>query len=353
MQKSNQLPLYELTRGEIVESIHFGSIAVSDSQGRLVAWYGDPNTETFLRSSAKPFQAIPLIEVLAAEKINLSGEQIALICASHSGTDQHVKELQGLQSKTGVQESQLQCGVHPPLDEKTAFNLRKLDKPLTPNRHNCSGKHTGMLILAQSRNWSTEDYIDPGHPLQQEIIQCFSEMSAVASDAVRRGTDGCSAPNFAVPLMNTAVAYARLCDPENFSETRAMACRTISNAMTSYPFMVGGPGRFDTKLMEFTSGRIVSKEGAEGYQAMGIMPGAFGKGSPALGIAIKLADGDLRNRARPAVALEVLSQLNILTDQEKEELSNFGPAFSLKNFRDIAVGIARPAFQLNRINSLQ
>lgn len=353
MQNSNQLPLYELTRGEIVESIHFGSIAVSDSEGRLVAWYGDPNTETFLRSSAKPFQAIPLMEVQAAEKIHLSGEQIALICASHSGTDLHVQQLESLQSKNGIQESQLQCGVHPPLDEKTAFELRKLDKPLTPNRHNCSGKHTGMLILAQSMNWSTEDYIDPEHPLQKEIIQCFSEMSAVAKDAVRGGTDGCSAPNFAVPLMNTALAYARLCDPVNFSETRAMACRTITSAMTSHPFMVGGPGRFDTKLMEITSGRIVSKEGAEGYQAMGIMPGAFGNDSPALGIAIKIADGDLRNRARPAVALEVLSQLQILSDQEKEDISNFGPDFSLKNFRDIEVGTARPAFQLNRINALQ
>ena len=112
MHNSNQLPLYELTRGEIVESIHFGSIAVSDNQGRLVAWYGDPNTETFLRSSAKPFQAIPLMEAKSVEKLNLSSEEIAIICASHSGTDQHIKILQGLQLKTGVQESQLQCGVH-------------------------------------------------------------------------------------------------------------------------------------------------------------------------------------------------------------------------------------------------
>lgn len=353
MQNSNQLPLYELTRGEIVESIHYGSIAVSDNQGRLVAWYGDPNTETFLRSSAKPFQAIPLIEAKAAEKFDLSGEEIALICASHSGTDQHVKKLQTLQLKTGLQESQLQCGVHPPFDEKTAFDLRKSGEPLTSNRHNCSGKHTGMLIQAQLMNWSTEDYIDPEHPLQKEIIQCFSEVSAVAKEAIRGGTDGCSAPNFAVPLINTALAYARLCDPDNFSETRAEACTIITNAMTSYPFMVGGPGRFDTKLMEVVPGRIISKEGAEGYQAMGIMPGAIGKDSPALGIAIKLADGDLRNRARPAVALEVLCQLDILSDQEKVELSNFGPALILQNSRGIEVGIARPAFQLNVINSLQ
>ena len=352
MPKSDQLPLYELTRGEIVESVHYGSIAVSDNQGRLLAWYGDPNTVTFLRSSAKPFQALPFIEADGPDKFGLSGEEIALICASHSGTYEHVERLHSIQAKTGVNESQLCCGVHPPFDEKTAFNLRKLSEPLTPNRHNCSGKHTGMLAFAILQNWSTMDYVDPGHPIQQKILQSFSDMSGVEIDAIRTGTDGCSAPNFAVPLINSALAYARLCDPQNFSESRAKACKTITGAMTANAYMVGGPNRFDTRLMEAAPGRIVSKAGAEGYQAMGILPGALGKDSPALGIAIKISDGDLHRRARPAVALEVLYQLNALSNDEKAELSSIGPSITIKNFRDLKIGTARPAFKLNLINSL-
>jgi L-asparaginase II len=139
------------------------------------------------------------------------------------------------------------------------------------------------------------------HNVQIKILSTFSEMSGVPVDEIVVGIDGCSAPNFAVPLHNTALAYARLCDPEDLSDDRAAACKTITSAMTSNSFMVGGPGRFDTRLMEVSSGQIVSKGGAEGYQALGIMPGALGPDSPALGIALKISDGDLRSRARPPI----------------------------------------------------
>ena len=351
MAKTDQLPLYELTRGEIVESVHYGSIAVSDSQGRLIAWYGDPNTITFLRSSAKPFQALPFVEAKGPEKYDLSAEEIALLCASHSGTDRHIDRLHALQEKSGVMESELLCGIRPPIDEKTAYKIRKQDEPLSLNRHCCSGKHTGMLIYAYMQNWSTTDYLDPQNPLQKKILRTFSEMSGVEIDSIRIGIDGCSAPNFAIPLINTALAYARLCDPQDFSESRAEACRTITTAMTQHAYMVGGPDRFDTLLMEATSGRIVSKEGAEGYQTIGIMADGLGSDSPALGIALKISDGDLCNRARPAVTLEVLYQLNALTVDEKIKLECFGPSYSLKNSRDIEIGTARPAFKLNSIIS--
>jgi len=351
MSKSNQMPLYEFTRGEFVESIHYGSIAISDNQGRLVSWYGDPNTSTFLRSSAKPFQALPFIEANGPEKYDFAPVDIALICSSHSGTDEHVERINALQTKSGVNETELLCGVHPAFDETTAFDMRKNGLPLTPNRHNCSGKHTGMLTYAHMQNWSTPDYLELDHPVQKQIIQSFSEMTGVQIDDIVIGIDGCSAPNFAIPLINTALAYARLCDPQNFSEARATACRKITYAMTDNAYMVGGPNRFDTMLMEVTSGRIVSKEGAEGYQAMGIMPGALGHDSPALGIAFKISDGDLRNRARPAVSLEILSQLNALSTEEQAEMARFGPCLQLKNFQEIETGLARPAFKLNLIQS--
>lgn len=352
MINTNQLPLYELTRGEIVESIHFGSIAVSDNQGRLVAWYGDPHTRTFLRSSAKPFQALPFIERNVQGDFDLSSEEIALICASHSGTDKHVSVIQSIQNKTGVRESELLCGTHPVYDEPTNEAMRERGESLTPNRHNCSGKHTGMLAFAHMENLSTSDYLELDHMVQRSILKTISEMSGVPEGEIVIGIDGCSAPNFAIPLFNTALAYARLCDPDGFSKERAAACRVITSAMMSNSFMVGGPGRFDTRIMEATSGKIVSKGGAEGYQALGMMPGALGTDSPALGIAFKISDGDLRSRARPAVSIEILRQLNALTPQQESELSDFGPTQTLKNWRDIKVGESMPAFQLNLITPI-
>jgi len=337
-------PLFELTRGWIVESIHIGSIAVVDSKGTLVAWVGDPYHATYLRSTAKPFQALPFVELGGPARFGLTSPEIALLCASHSGTDEHVAALQSLQRKTGVREDDLLCGVHEPYDEPAGNALRERGEIPTSNRHNCSGKHTGMLALARLQGWSLEDYLSTSHPVQKLILESFSEMTDVPVEKIQVGIDGCSAPNFAIPLFNTALGFARLCDPETLNPDRARACTTIIQAMTTAPRMVAGPGRFDTLLMEVSAKRIVSKGGAEGYQGLGLPPGAIHAGSPALGIAFKIADGDLRSRARPAVALEILRQLGVLTPIELENLSRFGPRLPLRNWREIEVGEARPSF---------
>jgi L-asparaginase II len=346
-------PLFELTRGETIESIHFGAIAIVDVDGRLIASHGDPNVVTFLRSSAKPFQALPFIEKGGAAAFELTAAEIALICASHSGTDEHVATVRSIQAKSGVNEADLMCGVHPPLDEATAEALRQKGQEPSPNRHNCSGKHTGMLAYARMQGWPTADYIDPAHPVQESILQTFAEMCAtyasvrLSPDQVALGVDGCSAPNFAVPLRNAALAYARLCDPRGLSSARAAACRTVTSAMTSHPEMVTGWGRFDTRLMEVAEGRIVAKGGAEGYQGLGLLPGSLGPGSPGVGIAIKVSDGDLKGRVRPAVSLEALRQIGALSAAQLETLAEFGPISPVYNWRKLTVGEARPRLDLS------
>jgi L-asparaginase II len=347
MPTYNHQPLYEFTRGRIVESVHSGSVAVVNVKGQLVASYGDSTHVTFLRSTAKPFQAIPFIELGGATAFQLTPAEIALTCASHSGTDDHVAMLRSFQAKTGIDEHSLLCGIHPPYDEATAELLRQRDEQPTPNRHNCSGKHSGMLSLALYRGWSNANYIDLNHPVQELILGTFSEMTGVPTERVEIGIDGCSAPNFAVPLLNAALSFARLCDPVGLDPARAAACRTIVNAMSENPVMVAGPGRFDTLLMEVAAGRIIAKGGAEGYQGIGLLPDAIQPGSPALGIAIKISDGDLRGRARPAVTLEILRQLGALSDADLKSLAMFGPCLSLNNWRDIQVGEARPCFEMN------
>jgi L-asparaginase II len=351
MAASPYRPIFELTRGNTVESIHNGAVAIVDATGNLVAWYGDPNAVTFLRSTAKPFQALPFIEHGGHIRFNLTAREIALICASHSGTEEQVRVVQSIQAKTGVSESDLLCGAHFPYHEPTAEAMRERKQQPTPNQHNCSGKHSGMLAYARWLGLPTADYINPLHPVQQEILRTFAEMCDLPVEQVGLGMDGCSAPNFAVPLQNAALALARLCDPEVGKVSppeRLAACQTIASAMVSNPDMVGGPDRFDTRLMEVGNRCILVKGGAEGYQGIGLLPGTLGPGTPALGITIKISDGDLKSRARPGVTLEVLRQLGVLSQPELDLLSDFGPTLPVENWRKIEVGHGRPCFQLER-----
>jgi L-asparaginase II len=341
------LPLVELTRGNTVESVHFGALAVADSQGNLIASYGDPNTVTFLRSTAKPFQLLPFIEAGGAEHFQFTQQEIALMCASHSGTDQHVEVVSHIQQRVGITESSLMCGVHQPMHKQTAEEMLLRGETPTPNRHNCSGKHTGMLAFAKMRGEPLESYLEPNHPVQIRILNTFAEMCGLPAEEIRMGTDGCSAPNFAVPLYNAAWAWARLADPSSLSPDRAKAIRTIVQAMMAHPEMVGGPGRFDTLLMQTLNGRVVSKGGAEGYEGMGVLPGAIGPGSGALGIALKISDGDGYGRAVSAVSMEVLRQLGIFSPNELETLNPFGPKRAVQNWRKLVVGEMRPVFDLH------
>ncbi len=355
MSHTPYVPVYELTRGAAVESIHDGAIAVVDAAGKLLAWYGDPQAITFLRSSAKPFQAMPFIEHGGHTFWGLTQKEIAFICASHSGTDEHVSTAASIQGKAGVTESDLLCGVHEPFDAVTAQRMRANQEPLTSNRHNCSGKHSGMLAYAAMKKQTGQDldgreYIDFDHPIQKEIVQTFAEMCSLPPEQVAKGIDGCSAPNFAIPLANAALGFARLSDPETGQvepEARCQACHTISAAMMAYPFMVAGPGRFDTILMQTGQGRILSKGGAEAFQAMAIMPGVLRPDSPGIGIAIKIGDGDARQQALAAVAVETLRQLGALRPEDLHALAGFGPTAKRYNWRKIEVGQAYPTFELN------
>ncbi len=353
-------PIFQLTRGDIVESIHFGAIAVVQSDGKLAAWYGDPDLITFTRSSAKPFQALPFLEAGGMEHYGLTLQEVALICASHSGTDHHVEVVKSIQAKTGVNENDLMCGTHTVYDRQTADAMRQRGEVPSPNRHNCSGKHTGMLAYARMLGLSYDPesypYIDPSYPVQQMILNSLAELAELKPGEIHVGIDGCSAPNFALPLRNTALGFARLCQPDGLPARRAETCHLISKAMLAYPDMIGGPDNFDTFLMQAAQGKVICKGGAEGFQAFGIMPGAIKPGSPALGVAFKVSDGDLkghnfpagdpRGHVRPAVALEILRQLGAFDATDLEKLVEFGPEFPVENWRKLRVGWASPCFKL-------
>jgi L-asparaginase II len=351
----NVQPLFETTRGELVESVQYGSLAVVDSNGKLLASLGDPHTVAFLRSSAKPFQALPFVERGGVEHFGFTLRELSIACASHEGSDAHVQTVEEMQRKVGINEEHLQCGAHLPGDAEAFRSLILNGQSPTPIRNNCSGKHTAMLAHAKMRGLPLENYLEVEHPIQQDILASFADMCLIPSEEVHLGIDGCSAPNFAIPLYNAALGMARFCDPHNLPKTRAQACGRIVTAMTTHPEMVSGSGEFDCELMRTGEGRIVCKRGAEGYQIIGLMPGSLGEDSPSVGIAFKVADGDasrmnlqleLSVRVRPAVTLEILRQLGALSSKQEQTLGRFGPVKSIKNHRGIVTGQSRPVFTL-------
>lgn len=342
------MPILEVTRGDVVESIHYGAFVVADSDGNTLQSWGPADVVTFLRSSAKPFQAIPLIESGGVEKFGFSDKQLALMCASHIGSDEHVDIARSIQELVGVSEENLVCGTHAPTDKEARYRLIREGKEPRPNRHNCSGKHSGMLAFSVFLEQSTLGYAEPHHPVQKRILTTFSEMFDLNPGDVKIGVDGCSVPTFAVPLHSTATAFARLADPSRYTQKRQEACGIVWRAMTTFPIMVAGESRFDTQVMQAFDGAVLSKGGAEGYQGISIAPGAIGPDSPAMGIALKISDGDRGSRARGYLSISILRDLGLIKEDVPELLEVFGSSV-VKNWRGLKVGQLRSVYEWKEV----
>jgi L-asparaginase II len=295
------------------------------------------------------------VERGGVEHFGFTQRELSMSCASHNGSAMHVQTAEAMQKKVGIEESHLQCGTHMPDDVDEFKSMIVNNRKPTPNYNNCSGKHTAMLAHAKMRGLPLENYLGINHPIQQDILASFAGMCLFPVSEIELGVDGCSAPNFAVPLYNAALGMARLCDPRELAEARATACRKITSAMTSHPEMVSGYGEFDEQLMRVGEGKFICKRGAEGYQIVGVMPSVISPNSPGLGIAFKVSDGDASrraddlatsNRVRPAVALEILRQLGAISLKQEQALAGFGPVKSIKNHKGIVTGQSRPVFEL-------
>ena len=323
-------PVARVLRSGQPESWHFGAAAVATPEGRLVARLGDPQTATFLRSAAKPFQALPLLAAGGAEAYALEAADLALICASHAGRAEHVERAAALLARGGLGPEHLGCGPHPPLDAAAARALCARGESPSALHSNCSGKHAGMLLACRLLDFPTDGYVEPDHPLQRQILAWVARASGVAAGSIGLAVDGCSAPTFRLPLAGAARAYAGLADPElaGWGEGAALARRVVG-AMTAAPAMVAGPGRFTTRLMEVTGGRVLGKEGAEGLYGVAV------RGPVALGLAVKIADGG--ERCRDGVVLELLRQVGSLSAAELGELQAFHRP-QRRNCRDLVIG---------------
>jgi L-asparaginase II len=328
------VPLTVAFRGGHPENIHYGSLAVVDAEGRLLASVGDVESPLFTRSALKPFQAMPLI-ARSAERDQLDDADIALLCASHSGEPQHVERVAALLARIGAGEADLACGSHVPFFFAATQQSPEPGARFTRLHHNCSGKHTGMLLLAHALSQPLTGYLDPQHPVQQAIAASVSHFCGVPVGQLVRGTDGCSAPNYAVPLRALAHGFARLTLDQADAVYGNAPIRT-ARAMSRHPELVSGQARNDLALMRAGRGDWVSKVGADGVQALA----SFSRG---IGIAAKVSDGGLAPLMVAVVS--ALEQLGWLDSQHRAALTSLIPP-PLKNAAGIEVGEMRAVLKL-------
>jgi L-asparaginase II len=331
--------LAKVVRGETLESLHRGHLIIVDGNGETIAQIGDPETVTFLRSSAKPFQVLPFLLSGGAEHFKFTDDEIALACGSHSGESFHVSSAAKMLEKCGLSEVDLRCGTHLPFSEQVANAMIKADEKPNQLYNNCSGKHAAMLALCKFIGADLATYEDFNHPIQFQILEIVKQFCDY--EDVKLAVDGCAAPNFALPVSAMAKGFGKLVfPPSNFDEKLKNACGRIVSAMTNFPEMVGGTERLDTLIMQELKGKIICKIGAEGVWLAGILP--CDKYKSGLGIAFKIEDGDDK-RARAVVAIELLRQLELI---DNKQLANFSP-MDMTNRRGDVVGQIEASFSLH------
>ncbi|HEY0006856.1 MAG TPA: asparaginase [Pyrinomonadaceae bacterium] len=250
-------PLVEVMRGAIVESRHRGHVVAVDVSERRIAQLGSPKTVTFLRSSAKPLQLLPVIASGAADRFGFDARELAVACASHNGEPIHTEAVASMLRKIGLDSSALKCGVHEPFSREIARALRKRGQRPNVLQNNCSGKHAAMLALALHLGAPFETYDQPEHPVQQMILSRVEQFTGLPRAEIALGIDGCGAPTFALPVDKMALIYARLvAPPDELDDATKDACRRIVYAMMEYPEMIGGgvTERLDTELMRAARG---------------------------------------------------------------------------------------------------
>ncbi len=277
------------TRGNSIETLHHGWICVLDKEKKIIYQKGNIFNHTFLRSIAKPIQAIPIID----NNLDVSTKELAIISGSHSGSGKHIDVLKNFAKKYKLDLTELKCGIHPPLDEVEKTKLIKKNLLPNPLHNNCSGKHLGMLAVCKTKNWDIKSYTSLNHPLQKLILKKISDLSETKKNIT--AIDGCSAPTFSIPIINAAKIFSNFTSQENNKYEK------IVSAMQKYPFFVGGNNQIDTEIIKCSKEKLIAKVGAEG-----IIMAAY-NGNSAV---VKIADGSPRIRA--AVLLHLLKKLKWL-----------------------------------------
>jgi L-asparaginase II len=278
--------LVETVRGNWVENIHRGAFVVVDAAGHVIASAGDIDRSIFPRSAIKSMQALAMVTSGAIDKFKLKDEELALACASHQGEEFHVEGVTSFLVHLGLGASDLECGAHAPSFGPARQRLRQSGHEPTALHNNCSGKHSGMLAVAEALGVPTAHYVDRDHPVQLAVRAGIELVVGEPLSIDRCGTDGCSIPTWAAPLRAFARGFARMASGEGLPTNIADAAHRIFDAATAHPHLVGGTGSLDTEVMRAFGGRVFQKGGAEGVQCGAIRNKGWG-------YALKVDDGNM------------------------------------------------------------
>ncbi len=332
--------LVEVIRGGVIESRHRGAIAIVDGEGKLVSAIGDVGRAVFPRSAIKALQALPLVESGAADHFNLTPQELALACSSHSGEAGHIETARSILEKIGLDESALECGCQRPSNIDASLTLAKNGVLPTNIHNNCSGKHSGFLCLACHGGINPTGYIDGSHTIQKEIKSVMEAMTGAAHAEDHCGIDGCSIPTYAVTLKSIAHGFARFVTGIGLSSSRESAAQRIYKACVDYPWYVAGTDRACTCIMAAGKGRVFVKTGAEGMFCAAI---------PELGVGIAIKCDDGTSRAAECIAAATIANLLPVSDQVAMEIREIGQP-TLKNWNGLKVGEVAAASTLKMID---
>jgi len=324
--------LVDVLRGQVVESVHRGAVAVCDADGALVLSIGEVERPVFPRSAVKAIQALPLVETGAADALQLTERELALVCASHTGEARHVEAVAALLAKAGLTGSAFECGSHWPTSHSATVKLAGAGATPTALHNNCSGKHSGFLCTCVHNGIDPRGYIGRAHPLQEMVRGTLEEVTGASHGEDMCGTDGCSIPTYAVPLRNLASGFARMATGQGLGPRRAEAAKRLMAACMAEPYFVSGTGRADLRMMEAGGGRVFTKTGAEGVFCAALPQAG-------LGIAIKCSDG--AGRAAEVIVAAVLARL-LANDGAAADFAQMSTPV-LTNWNGIVVGGLRPA----------
>jgi L-asparaginase II len=328
--------LVEAWRGNIVESFHRGAFAIVDAAGAVVAARGDIQRPVYPRSAIKVLQALPLVESGAADRFGLTSEELALACASHDGQAEHAQTAAGVLSKAGLDESVLECGTHWPYNEAAKLALAAAGAAPSALHNNCSGKHAGFVCLGcvmagdRERRDFLRGYVQAEHPLMREVNAAVESTTGCNLAQAPRAIDGCGIPTFGIALTNLALAFARIATGQGLTPGRAAAAHRLRAAVAAAPFMVGGSGRLDTRVMALFGERVFCKVGAEGMYCAALPEAGWG-------LALKMDDGNNARACEVAVAA-LFEALGLARHEPESALLAELSDVTLRNWRGAPVG---------------
>ncbi|MCD9022769.1 asparaginase [Cohnella silvisoli] len=329
--------LVEEYRGKLLENVHFGVVSVVDEKGNVIYRAGNPEHMTYLRSAAKPFQAIPVMKRNIDEVYGLTGQETAIFAASHRGESFHIEALESIIRKVGFSEEGLHCCATYPLNEDAKAERHRAHEPKRRIFHNCSGKHSGLIALCKHMGWDERTYYKLDHPVQQEILETLAYIAEVPISSIPVGIDGCGLPVHALPLNKIALSYLKLACPDLIedSATRVAAAK-MAKLMNEFPDMIADTKFVCSALLKDPN--LSAKGGAKGVYGIGLR-------KERLGISLKVSDGS--EQVWPCIIASILERIGYDNQETIDRLYELVPNVIVNDGGTI-VGERRAVFSLER-----